>query len=41
MLLQAPAPADTEAWALVCHSHTCLPPVTGAEALLAGLELAG
>jgi len=41
MLLQAPAPADTEAWALVCHSHTCLPPVTGAEALLAALELAG
>ena len=41
MLLQAPAPADADVWALVCHAHTCLPPVTDAEALLAALELAG
>ena len=32
-LLQVPAPAGAEAWALVCRGRTCLPPVTDAEAL--------
>ena len=32
-LLQVPAPKGAEAWALVCLGHTCLPPVTSAEAL--------
>jgi len=40
MLLQAPAPADADVWALVCHARTCLPPVTDAETLLAALEQA-
>jgi uncharacterized protein len=33
-LLQVPAPAGTLAWALVCRSRTCLPPVTDSEVLL-------
>jgi uncharacterized protein YyaL (SSP411 family) len=37
-LLQVPAPAGAEAWALVCRGRSCLPPVTGAEALLKALE---
>ncbi len=40
-LLNVPAPAGAEAWALVCHGRTCLPPVTSAEALLQALEQAG
>jgi hypothetical protein len=41
ILLQAPAPAGTEVWAIVCRARTCLPPITDAEALLQALELAG
>jgi uncharacterized protein YyaL (SSP411 family) len=41
ILLQMQAPPVAEAWALVCHGHTCLPPVTEAEALLQALEPAG
>jgi len=41
MLLQMQAPPVAEAWALVCHGHTCLPPVTDAESLLQALEPAG
>ncbi len=37
-LLQLPAPAAADAWALVCRGRTCLPPVTNAEALLKSLE---
>jgi uncharacterized protein YyaL (SSP411 family) len=37
-LLQAPAPAAAQAWALVCRGRTCLPPVTDAEALLQALK---
>ncbi len=37
-LLEAPAPAGAEAWALVCRGRVCLPPVTDTEALLAALE---
>jgi hypothetical protein len=36
-LLQVPAPAGAEAWALVCRGHTCLPPATKPEALLEAL----
>jgi uncharacterized protein YyaL (SSP411 family) len=32
-LLHVPAPKGAEAWALICLGRTCLPPVTGAEAL--------
>jgi uncharacterized protein YyaL (SSP411 family) len=38
MLLQVPAPAGAQVWALVCRGRTCLPPVTDAEALLEALE---
>jgi hypothetical protein len=38
-LLQVPAPAGAAAWAIVCRGRACLPPVAGAEALLAALEL--
>ena len=41
ILLQMQAPPVADAWALVCHGHTCLPPVTEAEALLEALEPAG
>jgi len=37
-LLQVPAPAGAEAWALVCRGRTCLPPITSAEELLKALE---
>jgi hypothetical protein len=37
-LLQAPAPAGAEAWALVCRGRTCLSPITSAEELLKALE---
>ena len=37
-LLQVPAPAGAEAWALVCRGRTCLPPITDGEALLKALE---
>ncbi len=40
-LLQVPRPAGADAWALVCRGRTCLPPVTGAEALLRALAPAG
>jgi uncharacterized protein YyaL (SSP411 family) len=32
-LLQAPKPDGAQAWAIVCRGHTCLPPITGADAL--------
>jgi uncharacterized protein YyaL (SSP411 family) len=38
-LLQVPAPAGAEVWALVCRGRTCLPPVTDAEALMEALEI--
>ncbi|MDR3724565.1 MAG: thioredoxin domain-containing protein [Terracidiphilus sp.] len=37
-LLRVPALDGAEVWALVCKGHTCLPPVTGAEELMAALE---
>jgi uncharacterized protein YyaL (SSP411 family) len=37
-LLLAPAPAEAQAWAIVCRGRTCLPPVTDAESLLKALE---
>ncbi len=37
-LLQVPAPAEAEAWALVCRGRSCLPPVTDTEALLQTLS---
>jgi uncharacterized protein YyaL (SSP411 family) len=37
-LLNVPAPAGAEAWALVCRGRTCLPPITSAKELLAALE---
>jgi uncharacterized protein YyaL (SSP411 family) len=37
-LLGVPGPDGAEAWALVCHGRTCLPPITDAEALLEALE---
>jgi uncharacterized protein YyaL (SSP411 family) len=36
-LLQVPAPAAAQTWALVCRGRTCLPPVTDADALLQAL----
>jgi hypothetical protein len=35
---QASAPDGAPAWAIVCRGHTCLPPVTTAEALTESLE---
>jgi hypothetical protein len=32
-LLQAPKPEGSQAWAIVCRGHTCLPPITGTDAL--------
>jgi uncharacterized protein YyaL (SSP411 family) len=32
-LLQVPKPDNAQAWAIVCQGHTCLPPITGADAL--------
>ena len=37
-LLQAPRPDNAQAWAIVCRSHTCLPPITDAEALVEALK---
>jgi len=37
-LLLVPEPAGASAWALVCRGRTCLPPVTGTEALLEALK---
>jgi uncharacterized protein YyaL (SSP411 family) len=39
-LLQVPAPAEAAAWALVCRKRTCMPPITGPEALIEALESA-
>jgi uncharacterized protein len=36
-VLQAPAPAGSAAWALVCKGRTCLPPISDTETLLAAL----
>ena len=36
-VLQAPAPAGSAAWALVCKGRTCLPPIADPETLLAAL----
>jgi hypothetical protein len=32
-LLQLPKPEGAAAWAIVCRNHTCLPPITDADAL--------
>jgi uncharacterized protein YyaL (SSP411 family) len=40
ILLHLPPPAKAQTWALVCHSHTCLPPITQARELLEALEQA-
>ena len=37
-LLHAPRPEGTMAWAIVCKGHTCLPPITAAEALADALN---
>jgi hypothetical protein len=37
-LLQAPKPEGAQAWAIVCRGRTCLPPITGADALRESLE---
>jgi uncharacterized protein YyaL (SSP411 family) len=37
-LLHAPRPEGVQAWAIVCKGHTCLPPITDAEALMEALE---
>lgn len=37
-LLQVPHPEGSAAWALVCRSRSCLPPVTTGEALLEALS---
>jgi len=37
-LLQAPKPDSAQAWAIVCRGHTCLPPITDAEALAEALQ---
>jgi len=38
LLMQVPPPAGAEVWAMVCHGRRCMPPITGAEALLEALE---
>jgi uncharacterized protein YyaL (SSP411 family) len=38
VLLQVPKPEGDGAWAIVCRGRTCLPPCTGAEALLEALN---
>ncbi len=38
-LLQVPAPADAEVWAMVCHGRACLPPATDAESLIEALGI--
>jgi uncharacterized protein YyaL (SSP411 family) len=37
-LPHVPAPPGSAAWAVVCRGRTCLPPITDADALLAGLN---
>ena len=37
-VLQVPVPQNATAWALVCRGRTCLPPITGADALLDSLH---
>jgi hypothetical protein len=37
-LLHAPWPEGAMAWAIVCKGHTCLPPITGADALAETLQ---
>jgi uncharacterized protein YyaL (SSP411 family) len=37
VLLEVPKPGIADAWAIVCLGRTCLPPITGAEALLEAL----
>ena len=37
-VLQVPAPAGAQAWALVCRGRTCLPPLADADALLQALS---
>jgi hypothetical protein len=37
-LLHAPRPDGAQAWAIVCRGHTCLPPITTAEALSEALN---
>jgi uncharacterized protein YyaL (SSP411 family) len=37
-LLQVPAPAGADVWAIVCRGRTCLPPITDAESLLEAME---
>ncbi len=37
-VFQVPKPAAAPAWALVCRGRTCLPPITGASALLDALS---
>jgi hypothetical protein len=39
-VLQVPAPAGVEAWALVCRGRTCFAPVSDADALLQTLQQA-
>jgi uncharacterized protein len=34
MLLNVPAPENTDVWAVVCRGRTCLPPITDPEQLL-------
>jgi uncharacterized protein YyaL (SSP411 family) len=37
-LLQVPRPEGAQAWAIVCRGHTCLPPITSADALREALR---
>uniref|UniRef100_E6QHU1 Spermatogenesis-associated protein 20-like TRX domain-containing protein n=1 Tax=mine drainage metagenome TaxID=410659 RepID=E6QHU1_9ZZZZ len=39
-LTQITMQKDTEAWALVCHGRTCMPPISSSELLLDALEMA-
>jgi uncharacterized protein YyaL (SSP411 family) len=32
-LLQLPKPEGAATWAIICRNHTCLPPITDADAL--------
>ena len=36
--LQVPVPQNVKAWALVCKGRTCLPPIAGADTLIAALD---
>jgi hypothetical protein len=38
-LAQVPGPEGAAAWAMVCSSRTCLPPITGERALLDALKI--